>query len=109
MHVSGISKSDFFLSIWPIVEVTVVDQSGHPLRHATVTGTWNTTPSGFNITTTTCTTDGSGSCYILYDLFGFPSGAGSAIYTVTNVSAAGQTYKAMLDQPNPPTVTVSWP
>jgi hypothetical protein len=109
MHISGMSATDFFLSIWPIVAVSVVDASGHPLRHATVTGSWNTTPGGFNITTTSCTTDGSGTCYILYDLFGFPSSSGSATYTVSGVSATGQTYNATLDVPSPPAKTVSWP
>lgn len=105
MHVS-MSAGDFFLSIWPIVDVTVTDASGRPVRHATVTGSWNTTPGGFNITTNTCTTDGSGSCYILYDLFGFPTNGGSATYTISGITATGQTYTL---PPTPPSITVSWP
>jgi type II secretory pathway pseudopilin PulG len=109
MHVSGISSSPFlgFLTFWPIVKVTVVDGNGHLLRHATVTGMWsppNANPGG--ITTTTCTTDGSGSCYILYGLFDFFPPAGTETYTVTNLSATGQTYT----QPTPqPSITVTVP
>jgi uncharacterized repeat protein (TIGR01451 family) len=112
MHVSSMAGSGFlgFLigNIWPIAAVTVEDGSNHVLRHATVSGTW-TPASGGGFTTTTCETDSSGTCYVLYGLFNFNPTAGPVTYTVTGVSDTGYTYVSGQDTPNPPKVTVTIP
>jgi type II secretory pathway pseudopilin PulG len=112
MHVSAMSSFDFFLPIWPIVEVQVEDGSNHLMSHVTVSGTWSPSNGG-GITTSTCVTNASGTCYLLYGLFNFPSTAGSATYTIFGLGppaglvATGYTYTPASNTQS--SITVNWP
>jgi type II secretory pathway pseudopilin PulG len=111
MHVSSLTEFGFlsFLvgNIWPIVAVQVEDGNNHLMTHATVFGSWSVATGGF--TTTQCTTDASGTCYILYGLLNYPPGP-SSVYTVTNVTnPTGATYTPVPTSPygDPPKITVT--
>lgn len=108
MHVSAMTSFNFFLPIWPIVAVSVEDGSNHLMRHVTVSGTWSPS-SGGGFTTSTCVTDGSGTCYLIYGFLNFSPVPGPVTYTVSGLVSTGYTYKPATNNPNPPVVTVNLP
>jgi hypothetical protein len=72
------------------VEITVHGSDHAPLNGATVVGQWSV--SGLN--SDTCTTGdlgGNGTCIVLFP--GLKKGVKSVTFTVTSVTAAGQTYQ----------------
>jgi len=86
----GFSSNDG--SSWSAtVEITVHDGSHNPVNGATVTGSWNLS----GLTSNTCITGdlgGNGTCIVLFP--GLKKKIGTVIFTVRNVTMAGQPYES---------------
>ncbi len=107
MHVSAMSGNLFFL--WPVVAVSVEDGNNNLMRHVTVSGAWSPS-SGGGFTTSSCQTNSSGTCYLLYGFLSFSLVPGPVTYTVTGLaSPTGTAYAPNSNNPKPPTVTVNIP
>ena len=114
MHVSAMNSFVFFIPLWQAaVTVSVKDANGNSMRHVTVNGSWSSTTGGF--TTSTCTTNGNGSCIVFYGFFDFQPRSGPVTYTVSVVtsgstaglvSPTGAVYTPSSNVPQPAALTV---
>lgn len=84
------------------IAITVVDAKGVPVPNATVSGTWSGVFSG----SASIKTGASGSALFTSNTVATPKTGGSAIFTITGISAANYTYNPTLNVRS--VVTLSW-